>query len=120
MIIAGTPAEGISTEQLKASIFKEIDALKTELVSEAELKRVKAQVIASDVYERDSIEHVATLLGSLETVGLGHEYIDQYVPGVLAVTAEQIQAVAKKYLVEDQLTVGELIPLPLDEKQEKQ
>jgi len=77
-----------------------------------------SQVIAGEVFERDSIQHMATLLGSLETVGLGHKYIDQYVPGVLAVTAQQIQDVAKKYLIENHLTVAELIPLPLGEKQE--
>ncbi|MEH6455050.1 MAG: pitrilysin family protein [Cocleimonas sp.] len=120
LVISGTPAKGIPTQKLKELILAEVETLKTELVSEAELKRVKAQVIAGEVFERDSIEHMATLLGSLETVGLGHKYIDQYVPGVLAVTAEQIQDVAKKYLIENHLTVAELIPLPLGEKQEKQ
>jgi zinc protease len=120
LTISATPAKGVSTEKLKELILAEIDTLKTELVSEAELKRVKAQVIAGEVFERDSIEHMATLLGSLETVGLGHKYIDQYVPGVLAVTAQQIQDVAKKYLIENHLTIAELIPLPLGEKQEKQ
>lgn len=119
LTISGTPAKGVSTQQLKEAILAEIETLKNELVSEAELKRVKAQVIAGEVFERDSIQHMATLLGSLETVGLGHKYIDQYVPGVLAVTTQQIQDVAKKYLVENKLTVAELIPLPLGEKQEK-
>lgn len=114
LIITGIPAKGTSTEELKKALLNEVDILKNELVSEAELKRVKAQVIAGEVFERDSIQHMATLLGSLETVGLGHRYIDQYVPGVLAVTAQQIQEVAKKYLIEDKLTVGELIPLPLE------
>lgn len=116
LVISGIPAKETTTQELKEALLNEVDILKKELVSEAELKRVKAQVIAGEVYERDSIQHMATLLGSLESVGLGHRYIDQYVPGVLAVTAKQIQEVAKKYLLEDSLTVGELIPLPLDEK----
>lgn len=120
LVISATPAKGISTQKLQELIIAEIETLKTELVSENELKRVKAQVIAGEVYERDSIEHMATLLGSLDAVGLGHNYIDQYVPGVLAVTAQQIQDVAKRYLIENNLTVAELIPLPLGEKQERQ
>ena len=84
--------------------------MQEELVTEDELKRVKAQVIASEVYERDSIEHIATLLGSLESVGLGYQLMDEYVPQILAVTPEQIQTVAKKYLINDHLTVAELIP----------
>ncbi len=116
LVISGVPAKGVKTSELKQSLLDEINILKTELVSEAELKRVKAQVIAGEVFERDSIQHMATLLGSLETVGLGHKYIDQYVPGVLAVTAKQVQEVANKYLIENSLTVAELIPLPLNEK----
>lgn len=119
LIITGTPAKGVETSDLKKALLEEVEILKTELVSESELKRVKAQVIAGEVFERDSIEHMATLLGSLESVGLGHQYMDQYVPGVLAVTAKQIQEVAKKYLIENHLTVAELIPQPLNEKNEK-
>ncbi len=109
-------AKDVEIATLKKALLDEIEVLKTELVSEAELKRVKAGVIAGEVFERDSIQHMATLLGSLESVGLGHQYMDEYVPGVLAVTAQQIQDVAKKYLIEDHLTVGELIPQALDNK----
>lgn len=116
LVITGIPAKGIKTSDLKTALLGEVEILKTELVSEAELKRVKAQVIAGEVFERDSIQHMATLLGSLEAVGLGYKYMDEYVPGVLAVTAQQIQDVAKKYLIEDQLTVGELIPQALSRK----
>ncbi len=119
LVITGTPAKDVETSVLKKALLDEIEILKTEFVSESELKRVKAQVIAGEVFERDSIQHMATLLGSLESVGLGVGYMDEYVPGVLAVTAQQIQDVAKKYLIEDQLTVAELIPLPLDSKQNK-
>ena len=109
-VLTGTPAKGTTVMQLKAALLKEIDALKKTLVTKDELKRVKAQVIASEVYERDSIEHMATLLGSLEATGIGHQLMDEYVPHVLAVTAEQIQQVAKKYLIIDHLTVAELTP----------
>jgi len=113
LVITGIPAKDTTTAELQKSLLNEIDILKKELVSEAELKRVKAQVVAGEVFERDSIQHMATLLGSLESVGLGHQYMDEYVPGVLAVTAEQIRDVAKKYLIEEHLTVAELIPQSL-------
>ncbi len=119
LVITGTPAKDVETGKLKKALLDEIEVLKTELVSEKELKRVKAQVIAGEVYERDSIEHMATLLGSLESVGLGHQYMDEYVPGVLAVTAQQIQDVAKKYLIDEHLTIAELVPQPLNKKLKK-
>ena len=109
-VMTGTPAKGTTVMQLKDALLKEIKTLQETLVTADELKRVKAQVIASEVYERDSIEHIATLLGSLEATGIGYQLMDEYVPQILAITAEQIQTVAKKYLINDQLTVAELIP----------
>ena len=53
-------------------------------------------------------------MGSFETVGLGYKLADEYVDNILKVTPEQIQAVAKKYLIEDGLTVAELDPQPID------
>ena len=120
LVITGIPAKDVETSKLKKALLDEVEILKTELVSEAELKRVKAQVIAGEVFERDSIQHMATLLGSLESVGLGHQYMDEYVPGVLAVTAQQIQDVAKKYLIENKMTVAELVPLPLENNKKEQ
>ena len=53
-------------------------------------------------------------LGGLETVGLGWNRLDDYVQRVQAITPEQIREVARKYLIDDRLTVATLEPLPLD------
>ena len=50
-------------------------------------------------------------VGQLETVGLDWRRADEYVDKVRAVTAEQVQRVAKKYLVDDLLTVAVLEPV---------
>ena len=113
-VLTGTPSKGKTVDDLKAALLEEIALLKKEKVSEEELKRVKAQVVASEVFERDSIEHIASVLGSLESTGLGYELMDEYVPEILKVTPEQIQHVAKKYLIEDHLTVARLEPQSLE------
>ncbi|MDH5485046.1 MAG: insulinase family protein, partial [Gammaproteobacteria bacterium] len=81
---------------------------------EAELQRVKAQVMASSVYEQDSVFYQAMQMGILETIGVGWQRKQEYLDGIKSVTAEQVQAVAKKYLNRDQLTVAVLEPLPVD------
>lgn len=117
--LVGTPAKGEKLETLKAALLEQVEKVKSEPVSPAELERVKAGVIAGEIYERDSQQNQANLLGSLETVGLGYQVADEYVDKILAVTPEQIQSVAKKYLVEDHLTIAELDPQPIDPNKPK-
>jgi zinc protease len=117
--LGGMPAKGQKLETVKTALLEQIDKLKQAPVSAEELERVKAQVIASEIYERDSQQGQAMVIGSLESVGLGYKLADEYVDHILAVTPEQIQAVAKKYLVEDSLTVAELDPQPIDPNKPK-
>ena len=113
-LVVGTPAKGKTVQDLQQAIHSQITALKNELVSERELKRIKAQVVANAVYERDSVFYQAMQIGMLETIGLDWRLSDAYVENVQAITAEQVQAVAKKYFIDKTLTVAELIPMPLD------
>jgi zinc protease len=113
----GVPAKGKDIPTLETAIRAQIERVRTELVEPAELERIRTQLIANKVYEKDSVFYQAMQLGQLETVGLGWELADQYVEKLAAVTPEQIQAVAEKYLVPDGLTVAVLDPQPLDGKQ---
>lgn len=113
----GVPADGKTATELESAINEQIKSLKTSPVSNKELDRIKAQVIASAVYEKDSNFYQAMQLGMLETVGVGWEKEAEYVDKVKSITAEQIQAVAKKYLIEDHLTVVHM--LPVDESEVK-
>lgn len=114
LVMNGTPAKDVPIATVKAELLAQVERLRKEQVSKEELARVKAQVIASEIYERDSLQHQATVLGSLETVGLGYKVMDEYVDKILAITPEQIQQVAQKYLIEDHLTIAELVPQPID------
>ena len=114
------PSAGIEPAKLEQAIRKEINQLRETPISQDELNRVKAQVIAADVYGRDSVFFQAMRLGSYEAAGLGHARLNDIIPGIEAVTPEQVQAVAKKYLVDEKLTVGMLEPLPMTDAQAKQ
>jgi zinc protease len=110
MLFDGTPAKGKTVEDLEKALREQIDKLKTELVSQEELERIKAQVVASKVYEKDSVFYQAMQIGTLATVGLDWQLMNQFVDKLRAVTPEQVQAVAKKYLIDDYLTVAVLDP----------
>lgn len=110
----GVPAADHSVEALQAAIRAHIQRLQTKLVTAEELERIKNQLRSTLVYEQDSLSHQAFQMGMLETIGLGWEMYDAYISRLEAVTAEQILAVAKKYLIDDRLTIGILEPLPLN------
>ena len=113
-LLDGTPAEKHTTAELEKALRAEIERLKEEPVTAEELARVKAQVVAGKTFERDSLFYQAMQMGTLETVGLGWRRMEEYSDKVAAVTAEQVRAVARKYLVDDHLTIAELKPLPLE------
>jgi len=112
------PAEGHRVEEVERAWQAQVQRLKTSLVGDDELARIKAQVVADKIYEQDSVFYQAMQMGILETVGLGWQRLEEYPARIRAVTAAQVQAVAEKYLVDDQLTIAVLEPLPLDGKQQ--
>jgi len=111
LLFDATPAEAHSVSEVEQALSAEIKKLQETLADEKELARVKAQVIASEVYQQDSVQRQAMVIGSLETVGLGWQVMGEYSTQIKAVTAEQIQQVARKYLVDAGLTVAILEPL---------
>ena len=112
-ILSGLPAAKSNLSELKTALLEEVEKIKSELPSQAEIDRVKAQVIAASVYEKDSIFYQAMQLGILETTGLGWERKDEYLEKVSQVTPQQIQDVAIKYFIDQTLTIAELKPLPM-------
>jgi len=115
-LLSGIPANSHSVADLQKALLAQVREVQEKLVSASELERIKAQIMADKVYEQDSIFYQAMQIGMLETVGLSWKDAEQYLPRIEAVTAEQVQAVARKYLIEDQLTVAELSPQPIDPK----
>jgi zinc protease len=113
-LLDGMPANSTSMQTLETALHEQVQQLQDAPVTDDELARVKAQVVASDVYQKDSIMGQAMQIGKLESVGLDWSLMDQYVERINAVTAAQVQAVARKYLVEERQTVAVLKPLPMD------
>ncbi|MFM2008710.1 MAG: hypothetical protein RIR02_660 [Pseudomonadota bacterium] len=118
-MLMGVPAQGTTTEQLEQRLRDEVTRIAKEGVSASELNRVKRQLIASQVYKRDSIFGQAMEIGGMEMAGISYKQTDRIIEKLAAVTPEQVQAVAKKYFTDDQLTVASLVPLPVDVSQKK-
>lgn len=116
LYLHGSPSEGKTVGDLEAALRAEITRVQKDGVSEQELKRAKAQLIAGQVYKLDSMFGQAMEIGQIESVGLPYQKLGRMLEKLQKVTAADIQAVAKKYFSDDALTIGLLDPQPLDGK----
>ncbi|MEQ1721435.1 MAG: pitrilysin family protein [Nitrosomonas sp.] len=114
--LSAAPRLGKTIEELEQALRNEIEKIIKMGVTEEELVRVKAQVIAGHVYQRDSIFSQAMQIGRFESTGLSYRDIDTLLEKIKMVSMEQIREVATKYFIDDNLTVAILDPQPLDQK----
>ena len=114
--IDATPREGKTVGDVEAALREQLALLVRDGVTANELQRVKAQVMAGEVYKRDSVFYQAMQIGQLESAGLTYKDIPVMLQKLQAVTALQVQDVAKEIFNDDHLTVATLDPQPLSGK----
>ena len=100
---------GIKTEEAIAEANKVVEQLKNQPVSADELQKAKNLEQSSFVFQQDSIFAEALQLGVWEMLGDYH-LMDRYLSSIDKVTAEDVQRVARKYLVDENCTLGVLLP----------
>lgn len=111
-VISATPnvQTGKTLQQVEDGLWRQLKDLQDNPPSAEELARVRAQVIAGLVYERDSITSQATSIGELETVGLSWRLLDQDLAALESITPADIQAAARTYFTRTRLTVAHILP----------
>ena len=114
-VLDGQPSEGKTVAELEAALRAEIKRIQDEGVSAEELARVKTQSIAAQTYKRDSLMAQAMEIGGAEASGLHWRDIDTLLEKLKTVTAEEVQAVAKKYFTDDTLSIAVLDPQPIEQ-----
>jgi zinc protease len=109
--LSADPLPGKNVTEVEKALDQEVERLQREPVGERELEKAKNQLEASFIFRQDSIFYQAMLLAQHE-IALNWRAIDDYIPLIRKVSAEDIQRVARQYLIPDNRTVGILIPLP--------
>ncbi len=100
----------MTADQLEAAIKAEIEEIAEQPPSEAEMDRVRAGVLAEQIYQRDSVMGQAMELGTLSVLGLDWRLAGQFDDNLEAVTPEQVQQAARKWLVAERSAVAHVIP----------
>ncbi|CAM3764331.1 M16 family metallopeptidase [Polynucleobacter antarcticus] len=109
-LINVTMAKGKTVEQAESSIRKALNEIAKNGILDSELKRIKVRILSDQIYKRDSIFGQAMEIGSTEMAGFSWRDIDVMLQKMETISPAQVQAVAKKYLVDDGLTIGVLDP----------
>jgi zinc protease len=111
-----TPTAGRSANEVEQGLRREMARIISEGVAEEELNRAKAQAIAANVFQRDSMFYQARVIGTLETAGVSHKTIELQLRKLREITPEQVREVARKYFIDDALTIAYLDPQPVKER----
>jgi predicted Zn-dependent peptidase len=100
LIIEGKPADGVTLEEGKIAIWKEIEDLKTNLISERELQKLKNKIESSLVFSEANVLNKAINLAFFELIGDANR-INEEVQFYEKVTTADIQRMANELLTEE-------------------
>ena len=103
--IYASVAEGQTLASVEEVVLQEIDRLCKEGITPEELKKVNAQLRARFVFDGDSVTDIAHQIGYFETIAEWPAY-HMLRQRLDAVTIEQVQAAAAKYLTPANRTIG--------------
>jgi zinc protease len=105
------PAEGVSLEQVEAAIDEVIEEMMNAPPEPGEFERARTRLVAAHIYEQDSQFALAMDYGLSLTIGLTVEDVETWPDRIELVTPEDVQNVARDYLLKKEAVTGTLSPL---------
>src|SRR4051812_3487835 len=105
-----TVTDGVALPALEEAANAEIDRVRIQGLTDAEVDRAKRQLRARLVFENDSVTNVAHQIGYFDTI-VGPGYLDAIAARVQAVTPAQVADAAARRLVPEARTVGWFRPV---------
>lgn len=113
-IAYAVPAKDVSNEEVQAAIRDEIELLKAEPVSEAELRRFKTRAKADLIRSLRSNQGMANALARYQTLFGDWRELFRYIDRLDAVTAADVQRVAQETFNDTNRTVAKIVTLEAD------
>jgi zinc protease len=103
--IASSDVRTNVTDSSLVEFFKEISAIRDTPVDDAELARAKAYLALGVPGDLESTAQIAGEITALSLFNLPLTWLQEYVAAVNAVTAADVQRVARRYLPSDAATI---------------
>ena len=105
MVIGMMPRYTCDCTDVEDALYQELDRLKTEPLSAAELAKARKQILTSILRRLKGNSGLARTLSSYEVLG-DWRYLVDYEKQLNSVTAEEVMDVARRYLTADNRTVA--------------
>lgn len=108
--VAATPRPGVKNEDVEAAIYAEIERIKSEPIADWELQKAKAGARRNFINGLQSSLQRANTIGQYTVYYGDPNLINTRLDKAAAVTKEDVQRVANKYLVDTNRTVVITVP----------
>lgn len=113
--IGATVSDGRTLEETEALILEEIQRVQADGITLAELEKAKKQARASFAYAAERITNQAYWLAQSAMFGDLH-WFDTFIERMNAVTLENVQDAAQRYLTSRTRVVGWLVPTGMEDE----
>ena len=110
--ISATATDGTPLASVESALVEELDRVRRDGITDAELIKAKTQLDARLVFDNDSVTNIAHQLGYFETIG-SVDLFTSLPSRITAVTTDAVASVARAILASSNRTVGWFDPLPL-------
>jgi zinc protease len=107
--VYATVRPGVEPSEVERVIHAELARVAGELLTDEEVARAVRQIVAQAAYERDGTAGVAVQISEAEAVA-DWRFYESYAANISRVTSGDVLRAARKYLTEDNGTVGHFIP----------
>jgi zinc protease len=99
----------VEPREVEQVILSEMKRAGEENLNEEEIEKAKRQIVARVAFDRDGTHNVAAQISEAEAVA-DWRFYETYASRIARVTAEDVRRVARKYLADDNRTVGYFVP----------
>jgi len=108
-MLGATARQGVELRAVEAALAAEVEKAKSTVPTDEEMQAAKNQLRAYLIFQNDSVSDQGEQLGYYNTIA-SWRYLETLIPRINAVTPEQVREVARKYLVEENLTSARFLP----------
>ena len=107
--VSATARPGVTAERLETALLEEVERVTATPITDEELARAQRRAEADFVFQTNSVTAQARQLGYWAMIG-DWRYLTTYLDRIRALTAADVQAVARRTFSVDTRTVGHFVP----------